>query len=630
MCPLLRQLHFLELGGFMKYETPEKAVYRLAVKQIKERFILQALHEYCDSENKPIYWRIRLKHLEKGEKWIRPMHRNEQGIFVLGNPNFISGKPLYRLPEIIQNPNEIIWITEGEWCTDHLVSLGLIATTSGSAESSNKTDWTPLADRQVIIWRDNDDAGLRYAHNVTQQLQSLNCNVQWVDVTQLNLPPKGDCVDWLAVHEKATFNDLMQLVGVHEVKKQLTGNLEKKQISLKDIDINDEMLMIRELGSFSLIEYDRNREPYAEKLSIRVSTLDELVKAERHKNNNTDKSIIFSDIEPWPESVDGNALLSLLTEKLQQFVILNEHEARTIALWVLLTYCIDAVDVSPILNISSPEKRCGKSTVMSLLQLLVNRPLLAANISTAAIFRTIESLNPTLLLDEADTFINDEKSELRGIINSGHTRSTAFVIRTVGDTHEPYIFSTWCAKCLAGIGNLPDTIKDRSIIIQLRRKLPHETVASLRHTDKSIFNHLQRQCARFAADNLSAIRTTRPSVPTGLNDRAADSWEPLIAIADVARGDWPNYARQAALALSSLDDAVSVSIELLQDIKNIFEQKKMNRISTAELLEALYFDYEAPWATYNRGKPITARQLSKRLKDFGIMSKNYRFGLNLN
>lgn len=190
----------------MRNETPKEAARRLSAKQIAQGFIPQALHEYSDSEGKAIYWRIRLKHPTSGEKWIRPMHVNEQSVFVLGNPKFSGNKFLYRLPEIIKSSDETVWIVEGEWCADHLATLGLIATTSGSAESANKTDWSALANRKIIIWRDNDEAGLRYAKAVTAQLLKLNCTVQWIDVAQLELADKGDCVDWLALTINANAN----------------------------------------------------------------------------------------------------------------------------------------------------------------------------------------------------------------------------------------------------------------------------------------------------------------------------------------------------------------------------------------------------------------------------------------
>jgi putative DNA primase/helicase len=89
------------------------------------------------------------------------------------------------------------------------------------------------------------------------------------------------------------------------------------------------------------------------------------------------------------------------------------------------------------------------------------------------LFRAVEKFKPVMLIGEADTFMT-EKEELRGVINSGHRRSSAFVIRTVpvGDEHEPKVFSTWGAKAIPSIGKLAGTIEDRSIIIPMR--LPEE------------------------------------------------------------------------------------------------------------------------------------------------------------
>jgi uncharacterized protein (DUF927 family) len=188
----------------MKIETPKEAARRLSIKQISQGFVPQALHEYCDSEGKAIYWRIRLKHSTSGEKWIRPMHVNSDGVFVLGNPPFSGDKPLYRLPDIIQRPKELICFVEGEWCADHLSALGFVTTTTGGADSTKQIDWSVLANRTIIIWRDNDEAGLRYARAVTAKLAALSCVIRWVDVDALQLPEKGDCVDWLALNPHAT------------------------------------------------------------------------------------------------------------------------------------------------------------------------------------------------------------------------------------------------------------------------------------------------------------------------------------------------------------------------------------------------------------------------------------------
>jgi putative DNA primase/helicase len=202
----------------------------------------------------------------------------------------------------------------------------------------------------------------------------------------------------------------------------------------------------------------------------------------------------------------------------------------------------------------------------------------------------------------------------RGSLNSGHTRDSAYVVRVVGDDHTPKQFSTWGAKAIAGIGHLADTLMDRSITIDLRRKLPHENVERLRYAEPGLFDTLASRLCRFASDSREAVRLARPALPDALHDRAQDNWEPLLAIADVAGGCWPEQARKAALLISGgADDARTLSTELLSDIQEIFESNRYERISTKELIDALCADGEKPWATYNRGNWISPRQVSRRL-----------------
>lgn len=251
----------------------------------------------------------------------------------------------------------------------------------------------------------------------------------------------------------------------------------------------------------------------------------------------------------------------------------------------------------------------------------------ASNITPAALFRCIDAWQPTLLIDEADSFMR-ENEELRGIINCGHTRDSAKIIRVVGDDFIPTTFDVWGAKALAGIGHLPDTIMDRAITLELRRKLTNETIERLRHAEPHLFKTLSSKLARFAEDYSNKVSQSKPELPDALNDRAQDNWEPLLAVADIAGDSWPRLARQAAIKISGdHEQSQSIGVELLHDIQEIFESKWMDRVQSSELIRLLCVDEEKPWATYNRGTSIKPRQVASRLREFGIISNTIRIGI---
>jgi putative DNA primase/helicase len=230
--------------------------------------------------------------------------------------------------------------------------------------------------------------------------------------------------------------------------------------ALEDRSREDDQATVLQLAAMSAIEYDRCCEAKAERLGVRVTALDaDVARARRELGGNGEASggaVLFPTVEPWQSRIDGAALLDALGGLLHRYVVLPKHAETVIALWILLTNLHEAVWVCPLLVSTSPEKRCGKTTLLSLLRRLCHRPLPASNITAAALFRAIEKWQPTLLIDEAGTFLKHSE-ELRGIINSGHTRDMAFVVRTVGDEHEPRRFSTWAPKVIAQIGNVPGT-----------------------------------------------------------------------------------------------------------------------------------------------------------------------------
>ncbi|MBV8136619.1 MAG: DUF3631 domain-containing protein [Deltaproteobacteria bacterium] len=386
---------------------------------------------------------------------------------------------------------------------------------------------------------------------------------------------------------------------------------------------------IRRLAVLDEPDYARQRKKVSKPLSISVGKLDKWVGAERHSIAGEDarggKEIEFRKMEPWPELVNGASLLSDLAEVITRLAILPRHAPEALALWVLFSHTFDAHEYSPRLLLSSPEKRCGKRRVIEILTELVSRPLAVSNLTPATLFRSIQTWRPTLLVDEADSFAKDNET-LRGLINSGHSRKIAFVPRCVGDDFEPRLFSTWAPLVIAGIGHLPDTIEDRSIIIQMRRRRKDEPIARLNRDVKANLSILARKCLRWAADSLATIKDSEPLSPRGLDDRAENNWCPLLAVAEAAGADWPLRARDAAIALSTSSerDADTNGTMILADIRDLFEEKG-ERILSRDLCSALAALETQPWGEYGRSlKPITPNQLARLLRLFGVQPKTIR------
>jgi hypothetical protein len=364
--------------------------------------------------------------------------------------------------------------------------------------------------------------------------------------------------------------------------------------------------------------------------------------------SSTDIGLLIPNVEPWPEPVDGSQLLDDLVGRVSQYVVLPTSAPEAIALWDVHTYAYELRDTTTYLGVESPEKRCGKTTLLCVLSELVNRPLPASNISSPAFFRVIQELRPTLMIDEADTFLPSNE-ELRGILNSGYKRKLAYVVRVAhqgpndppessadnvqinpavggepaGRSRTLGIFSCWCPKVISQIGRLPETLADRCIMIRMQRKLATDECERFRNLDGA---DLKRKCVRFVLDHSSEIAQARPEFPPGLNDRAADIWEPLLAIADIAGGRWPALARQAALDLTNGAQDRSPSGSLLLDILFGFLQRDSERMFSRDLVTWLNGFADRPWMELKIGKEITERWLSQQLRPYGIRPRMLRIG----
>lgn len=327
--------------------------------------------------------------------------------------------------------------------------------------------------------------------------------------------------------------------------------------------------------------------------------------------------MFFDEPEPWNEPVNAAELASDVAGLVRRYVVVSEEAITAITLWIMHTYVHDAAIISPILAISSPEKRCGKTRLMALISRLVHRSLMMSNVTTAVMFRVIERYSPTLLIDEADTFIGED-STLIGVINSGQNRAGAYVARITGDQNEPQLFSTWSPKAISLIKNLPPTIEDRSVVITMKRKLTGEAVEQLRALHTEIFHIVRRKLVRWSKDSLDRLSSADPLIPDGLNDRQADNWTPLLAIADDVSQEFADKARKAACVLSnSRQDYETRESRLLRDIRSIFNGT-VQRVPSELLCKELNAIADAPWSSYSDGRGLNQNALARMLSPYGV------------
>ena len=338
---------------------------------------------------------------------------------------------------------------------------------------------------------------------------------------------------------------------------------------------------------------------------------------------------IISDVDPWDEKVGGEKLLNEIAATIRKYLYLPPGGPDVIALWAVFTYCWDAFDVWPILNVSSVVPGCGKSTLADVLNALVSRPMKCEHASGPVLFRMMELHHPTLIIDEADSFL-DGNEELRGICNSGNRRGGR-VFRCVGDDHMPQGFSTEGPKVILGIGKRDATIYDRSISFDLQRKTDAdkvERITSIVRMEKGLLPH-RRKMRRWAIDNLAQLEGSDPQMPDLRTDRAHDNWRPLFAIAGLVGSDWPERVREAALAIDgrgTADEGANVKILLLHDVDRIFEERKESALRSAWICEDLAQMEDRPWPEWNRGSAISPSALAHQLKGFKIRPKSIRFG----
>ena len=340
---------------------------------------------------------------------------------------------------------------------------------------------------------------------------------------------------------------------------------------------------------------------------------------------------LFPDIEPWPEPVDGVALAGEIKGLFERYLYLPNGASTAVTMWVLHTYGVDNFEISPRLYISSPMPGCGKSTLMDLVGLLSYRTLGVSNITAAAMFRIIAEHRPTLLIDEADTFLKGNE-ELRGIINAGYEQGGKVSrVEIINKKQEVSLFSCYGACAIAGIGGTHKTIQERAVNIIMKRKTHADKIERMRKREiRDITAHIQQKCLRWVQDHGVERRRALLKTVLDMGDRTADIWEPLFAIAEIISPVWLECINNASKALNKIqpnDDETSLRFQLLADIKSIFAGHSSNAFySSGRMAELLNEIEEAPWSEFGYGRGLNPHSLAKQLRFFGIVPQQLRQG----
>jgi hypothetical protein len=581
----------------------------------KDRKAIIATYDYIDENGTLLFQVVRYD-----PKSFRQRRPDGKGGWVWD----LSGvrRVLFKLPELIEavKADRLVYIVEGERDVLSLNALGLAATCNPGGAGKWRVEYGEfLREADVMLLPDADDAGHKHMQGVGAALHGIAKRVR-----VLVLPAAEDATEWFGAGR--TLEELNVLVekapdwiptpAADETKKQEATDKEQQ--------------LIDELARLDRIEYDRRRRDAARTMGIRSGSLDDAVDARRAENTaKAGPPPLFGHwiVEPWPEPVDGDALLLQIMRRLQEHVSFTHEQAITVALWVVMAWAHGEAAVhSPYLLATSAEANSGKTTLLNLISFLAPRALLCVGISEAALFRSIELWGCSIVVDEADTILIDNEP-LRSVINTGHTRG-AVVPRCIGDAKVPHGFPTFCPKAIGMKGRrLPDTTISRCIIIEMKRKKSGVRVRHFRVIDDDNLRKLREQAFRWVNDNVETLKNAEPTMPAWLDNRVGDLWWLMFAIADLAGGDWPELARGAARAVTAASDVTSIGVQLLGDIKAIFVGGGLAGevvITSQDLVGKLTSDQDCLWSEWRSAKPLTQNQLARLLKPFGIAPQQVR------
>ena len=578
----------------------------------------------------------------------------------------------YRIETLIADERTVL-IVEGEKCADaaagKLKDWAVLSWMGGSG-AVHKTDWSCLKGHHVTQWLDADHPGVQVMWSMLKELQAVGVASYSIILPEANRPPKWDCADaiekegWGVQRIKSYLQDQKRLVWMPhaEVLAQLKGfkegtptldllpTLEQLAAAVHD-EPEDIKLAVRD---------DALKIGKKQKLALSAKTLDasfsEFPKKRKALQDELDTAFPKPApvrVEPAPvhqDPVDAVVMADELSNIYKRFLWLEHPEDYVLmVLWTLHTWFVDGAECCPLLGFVSPEKQCGKTRALELLHDSVKNPLTTSNITPAALFRSIDVGDPTLLIDEGDASLfgtgraSERSEELRGILNAGHTRKFAFVLRAPregGDGEEVKRFSVWGSKAYAAIGKIPETVRSRSITIRMRRKPKNAKIERWRASKDPVGDDWKKRAERIAQEKMSEFRQADvdPEELSFLNDREEDNCRELVKVADLTGGDWPQLARQAVRSMKtrSKPEDDNMGNLLLADLRDLHKAELESAkergknppdcILSKDLDKLLHNLEERPWGNWKNGNPISSTARGRLLNKYEIRTETLRVG----
>jgi hypothetical protein len=418
--------------------------------------------------------------------------------------NLDGARPVpYRLPEVIEgiaNGHPIL-VVEGERKADLLAEWNLVATCNAGGAKNWKPEHSAfLKGADVVLVPDLDDAGWQHVNVVGASLSGIANSVRVLVLPGLS--PKGDIVDWAKAG--GTREKLDELIAKAPNWKPPAEKLDDLEKERKTGAARAEDELLDALAKMPKgVEFGRERKRLQKQLGVSRDDID--AEIEHRRVENETKALLHGhwNVEPWPDPVDGDSLIPDIIRKIRKHVVMSHENALAIALWIMLAWVHEEVAThSPILDITSAEPESGKSTTLGLISFLLPRCVSSVEISEAALYRAIELWAPSFAIDEFDSvLVGDDKTGLRSVINSGHTRGQT-VVRCVGEDKTPQQFKTFAPKCIGMIGRkMPPATMSRCIVVELRRRKKDERVEKFKHVDDAELGDLRGRLLRWSMDN---------------------------------------------------------------------------------------------------------------------------------